>query len=127
MINDQYGHETGDEVLRGLAALLKHSLREVDSVARWGGEEFIILLPRTGKDDSFSTAAKILKAVSAWRLEEIPDLRVTVSIGIASAGPRTDTSVKLVRAADFALYEAKNRGRNRIEAAPEQTPPEEAK
>ena len=118
-INDRYGHETGDSVLKELAALLKHSLREADTVARWGGEEFLILLPRTEKDDAFVTALKTLRAISGWRFGQIPDLRVTVSIGVATAGGNTDTPVRLVRAADLALYEAKNRGRNRVEISPE--------
>jgi two-component system cell cycle response regulator len=121
-INDRYGHETGDSVLMELAALLKDILREADTVARWGGEEFLILLPQTGQDGASVTALKILRAVTELRLPQIPDLRVTVSIGIAPSGRSTDTPAKLVRAADLALYEAKNRGRNRIESAPEKTP-----
>jgi diguanylate cyclase (GGDEF)-like protein len=121
-INDRYGHGAGDSVLKELAQLLKDILREADTVARWGGEEFLILLPQTGQDGASVTALKILRAVTELRLPQIPDLRVTVSIGIAPAGRSTDTPAKLVRAADLALYEAKNRGRNRIESAPKKPP-----
>jgi diguanylate cyclase (GGDEF)-like protein len=113
-INDQHGHLAGDAALKGLAELLTRSLREADTAARWGGEEFLILLPQTEITAASVPAFKILRAVSDWRLAQLQGLQVTVSIGIASADVTTDTPAKLVRAADHALYEAKNKGRNRI-------------
>jgi diguanylate cyclase (GGDEF)-like protein len=113
-INDQHGHHAGDAALKGLAELLTRSLREADTAARWGGEEFLILLPQTEITAASVPAFKILRAVSDWRLAQLQGLQVTVSIGIASADVTTDTPAKLVRAADHALYEAKNKGRNRI-------------
>ncbi len=113
-INDQHGHHAGDAALKGLAELLTRSLREADTAARWGGEEFLILLPQTEITAASVPAFKILRAVSDWRLAQLQGLQVTVSIGIASADVTADTPAKLVRAADHALYEAKNKGRNRI-------------
>jgi len=113
-INDQHGHLAGDAALKGLAELLTRSLREADTAARWGGEEFLILLPQTEITAASVPAFKILRAVSDWRLAQLQGLQVTVSIGIASADVTADTPAKLVRAADHALYEAKNKGRNRI-------------
>ena len=120
-INDLYGHEAGDSVLRGIAELLKSHLREVDTAARWGGEEFIILLPRTEKHNAFEPASRILKAISDSRFELVPNERVTVSIGVACADRGTDTAAELIRVADSALYAAKEKGRNRIEFAQERT------
>jgi two-component system cell cycle response regulator len=119
-INDSYGHKAGDSVLREIAQLLKQSMREVDTVARWGGEEFIVVMPQTARDKALVPASRMLDAISGKRFEAIPDERVTVSIGIAFAGRNADTVEKLVGAVDFALYEAKRKGRNRIEIAPEE-------
>jgi two-component system cell cycle response regulator len=126
-INDSYGHEAGDSVLMEIAQVLKQSIREVDTVARWGGEEFIVLMPQADRGGVMGPASRILDAISSKRFEPIPDERITVSIGIAFAGRSVDAVDKLVRAADFALYEAKRNGRNRIEIAPEENTVEEGK
>ncbi len=116
-INDEYGHHTGDIVLKGTAKLLKSCVRETDTVARWGGEEFIVLLPETKKEAAFKVASKILKTVSDYKFSDI-SRQVTVSIGIASIPePSIDTAEKLIHASDIALYEAKAHGRNKIEVA----------
>jgi len=116
-INDEYGHHAGDKVLKEIAKLIKSCVRETDTVARWGGEEFIILLPETKKEDALQVASKILKVVSDCKFSDIPR-QITVSIGIASIPePSIDTAGKLIHASDSALYEAKAHGRNRIEVA----------
>ncbi|MBA2380250.1 MAG: sensor domain-containing diguanylate cyclase, partial [Blastocatellia bacterium] len=109
--NDTFGHPAGDSALRKVAEVLKASLRGVDVAARWGGEEFAILLPNTKTDEAFLIAERIRVEVET---AEMPKRRITVSIGIATESPEIDTSGELIQAADFALYEAKNRGRNTV-------------
>jgi diguanylate cyclase (GGDEF)-like protein len=118
-INDLYSHNAGDSVLKEVAQLIRQSLREVDTVARWGGEEFVAALPETDKDQAVEPATRILQSISSKRFEQIPDECITVSIGIACAEEDEDTVDKLLSMADLALYEAKRKGRNRIEFAPE--------
>jgi len=113
-VNDEYGHRAGDTVLRELSQIIKICLRKVDTVARWGGEEFVALLPRTKKEDAFRAASRILQAIADYKFPDI-DKQVTVSIGIASIPDLSiDTAEKLVDASDSAMYEAKKRGRNQI-------------
>lgn len=118
-INDTYGHHIGDIVLKETAHILKSTVRvDIDTVARWGGEEFILLFPMTDKKNAVTSATRILREISDHRFPEIPDERITVSIGIASApdpDAKMDNEEKLIHAADTALYAAKNNGRNRIE------------
>jgi diguanylate cyclase (GGDEF)-like protein len=117
LINDTYGHETGDLVLKEIAASLKTLLREVDTIARWGGEEFIVMMPHTDINGASVPASRILKTIAEKIFTKIPDAHVTVSIGLACAGETQNTPDVLVNAADLALYEAKRKGRNRIEVA----------
>ncbi len=116
-INDEFGHQAGDSVLKEIAGLIKQSVRAVDTVARWGGEEFVVLLPRLKKfEDATVSAFRILKAVSENEFSAVPGIRVTVSIGISGVpDPDIDNSEQLLDAADQAMYEAKGKGRNRIE------------
>jgi two-component system cell cycle response regulator len=114
-INTEYGHATGDMVLKELAKLIKSCARETDTVARLGGDEFIVLLPETKKEEALQTAKRILEAISHHQFSNI-SRQITVSIGTASVPEASiDTAEKLIRASDFALYEAKAKGRNRIE------------
>jgi diguanylate cyclase (GGDEF)-like protein len=114
-INDTYGHNTGDEVLRELSQVMLNCLRKADTVARWGGEEFIILLPETSKKDALLIASRILTSVSNFKFSSLPG-QVTVSIGLAGIPePDIDTTDKLIAASDNALYQAKAKGRNRID------------
>jgi diguanylate cyclase (GGDEF)-like protein len=114
-INDQYGHRTGDLVLKEMANVIKNCLRKVDTVARWGGEEFVILLPGTTKDKAFQAASRIKEAVFQYQFSAI-QRQITVSIGIASIpDPSIDSAEKLIDTADHALYKAKAGGRDRIE------------
>ncbi len=117
-INDMFGHHTGDTVLKEIAQIISGTAREIDTVARWGGEEFIVLLPQTKKEDALQPALRILTAISEHKFQGISDEQITVSIGVASAPePSIDTEDKLIQASDFALYEAKKNGRNRVEIA----------
>lgn len=117
-VNDTYGHKTGDSVLREIAEVLRRSIRAVDTPARWGGEEFIVLLPQTGKKDAMMVAQRLLQSVSQHPFTELPNKEVTVSIGLASAPDSSIDSIeKLIHASDEALYNAKRNGRNRIEVS----------
>jgi two-component system cell cycle response regulator len=114
-MNDEYGHHTGDQVLKEISQLMKTCLREADTMARWGGEEFIVLLPETTKKNALQVASRLLTSVSACKLSSFPG-RITISIGLAGVPePTIDTSEKLIAASDHALYQAKAGGRNRIE------------
>ncbi len=118
-INDAFGHHAGDAALKETAKIITESAREADTVARWGGEEFIIILPQTKKEEALQAATRIVKAISEHNFQDIPNERITVSIGVASI-PHTsldiDSKEKLIQTADCALYAAKLKGRNRIES-----------
>lgn len=122
-INDRHGHLAGDLVLQRVAAELKSLLRDTDFIGRFGGEEFLIVLPETSLDGARAFAEKVRLRLEAMTipLEEGASLRVTTSIGVASRDEVGDQgrarSRALIAAADKALYTAKDRGRNRVEAA----------
>ena len=108
-INDTYGHDVGDLVLKALVRVVRESVRQQDIVARWGGEEFTILLPQTGKDAALQLAERLRKKIA---VNDFPKVgRITVSIGLAELQV-DDTSDALVKRADLALYQAKDSGRN---------------
>ncbi|WP_263772169.1 sensor domain-containing diguanylate cyclase [Propionivibrio soli] len=109
-INDTLGHATGDQVLRHVAKILKSSLRQTDFVARFGGEEFIVLLPATDTSDARIVAENIRHAVEVSPPDEVE--RVTVSVGVATANPQQAAEDEAVHEADEKLYEAKHAGRN---------------
>ena len=115
-INDSRGHLAGDAVLREVALVLKDSLRTVDSVGRYGGEEFVVILPHTPKDEAFRTAERIRQRVDAHAFDIGEDrVHVTVSVGVATfPSDEVDGPNALVREADRALYAAKEAGRNRV-------------
>jgi two-component system, cell cycle response regulator len=113
----QIKNYAGDIVLKEIAQLIKFCLRKVDTLARWGGEEFAVLLPRTKKEDAFIVASRILGTISEYGFPDV-NKEITVSIGIASIPDLSlDTAEKLIDASDMSLYEAKRKGRNRIEIA----------
>jgi diguanylate cyclase (GGDEF)-like protein len=119
-VNDRYGHPSGDAVLREFAQLLDESVRDVDLAGRWGGEEFLLILPGTDLDGGAQVAERIRLAL-AGRIVLSADgspIPVTASFGVA-ATPPASTAAELFSAADAALYEAKRNGKNRVEVAPE--------
>ena len=118
-VNDSFGHQTGDIVLKEVAHVIQTTLREVDTPARWGGEEFIALSPNTTRENAIKAAERIRKAVASHTFAGIGDRQITVSIGVAGMpDPALDSLDKLIHAADVAMYEAKKNGRNRVEPAP---------
>ncbi|HET7452127.1 MAG TPA: diguanylate cyclase [Thermoanaerobaculia bacterium] len=118
-VNDRFGHDVGDEVLREIGRRLRLSCRTGDTVARIGGEEFALILTRTGGEGAVSVAERTRAAISGSpAATSVGALSVTVSAGIASAGgPIAFDPQELYRAADDALYEAKRAGRNRVSMA----------
>lgn len=116
-INNTHGHLAGDAVIKGIAGVIRGELRRYDIAARFGGEEFCVLLPSATPEQAFEIAERIRRAVEAARFEEetVPEpLSATVSIGVAGF-PRDAVEAKgLVHAADIAVYEAKAGGRNRV-------------
>jgi len=114
-VNDQLGHHRGDEVLKHIADRLASTLRSHDTLGRWGGEEFLILLPRTDQQGAEALAERVRSSIADEPLRDHEEaLNITVSIGVA-AGAVTDP-VQLLSRADRALYRAKAAGRNRIAA-----------
>jgi diguanylate cyclase (GGDEF)-like protein len=113
-VNDTYGHQTGDRILKQVAALLSRLARKVDTVGRYGGEEFAILLPKTTAQQAGKMAERIRKVVERhpFGLEGV-GVPVTLSIGVASAPADATGQDHLVSVADKALYRAKEQGRNR--------------
>jgi diguanylate cyclase (GGDEF)-like protein len=111
-INDTYGHQTGDEVLREISTRCRQTLRSNDVFGRYGGEEFLVVFPETTIDEAGAVAERLRVAVGGQPIQ-IGDkaLEVTVSIGLASHAPGHDLD-KLVERADAALYAAKQSGRN---------------
>ena len=118
--NDMCGHLAGDEALKITAEIIKASLREMDIVARYSGEEFCAVLPGTSKSEAMIVAERIRSEIEAKRFpseSDIPLRRLTASLGVASFPEDGRTFTDLVHASDVALYEAKASGRNRIVAA----------
>ena len=112
-INDRYGHQAGDVALKHIADCAARHLRSADVLARYGGEELILLLPESGKEQAWSVAESIRKAVAVQALEFERDLiRLSLSAGIAEISPADDGLERAIRRADHALYEAKSAGRN---------------
>jgi len=113
-VNDTWGHQIGDLVLQNLTQLLTDALRQTDILARYGGEEFVILLPHTSEEESFKLAERLRVAVEQTPLHRIPELRVTVSIGVTCLLPNDDDAYSLLERADKAMYWAKREGRNKV-------------
>jgi diguanylate cyclase (GGDEF)-like protein len=115
-INDASGHQAGDQVLREVARTLREGLRTVDALGRYGGEEFVAVLPHTPSVEALATAERLRRAVAEADLSSGgKPIRATISVGVASCpAPGMDAPGDLVRAADKALYAAKQAGRNRV-------------
>jgi diguanylate cyclase (GGDEF)-like protein len=112
-INDQFGHAAGDAVLLRLSSLLKTSVREFDIVGRYGGEEFVIILPETSPSATYEVAERLRLLISK-HFENIDIPLITVSIGAASSLPETADLDSLIHFADIAMYTAKKSGGNRV-------------
>jgi diguanylate cyclase (GGDEF)-like protein/PAS domain S-box-containing protein len=116
-VNDTHGHRVGDRVLRSLADRINQNIRQVDILGRYGGEEFVILLPETELFKACEIAERIRSAVSAEAILESENgpIQVTVSLGVTRATRGTSSLPELLEQADKALYQAKQNGRNRVE------------
>ncbi len=114
-INDRHGHPVGDAVLRAVAAVLQRSVRETDIVARYGGDEFAVLLPRTHLTGALTVAERVWRELSSLHPGSDLTLRVTASLGVSGFPHRSVlTAEQLVLTADQALFQAKREGRNKI-------------
>jgi diguanylate cyclase (GGDEF)-like protein len=113
-INDEFGHLTGDEVIREVGRLLRETAREADIVARFGGEEFTIVAPESSDEGALILADRVMTAFRAHRFRSLPpDIRITVSLGVAASFAHDDEVAKtLLARADEALYVAKRNGRD---------------
>lgn len=115
-INDTYGHQTGDLVLKKFSAVCRQAFREIDILGRMGGEEFAILLPETSGAQAFEAAERLRSRIESTRIsiEHHAAIEFTVSVGVASVVSKDDTLDALLSQADDALYKAKNAGRNQV-------------
>jgi diguanylate cyclase (GGDEF)-like protein/PAS domain S-box-containing protein len=114
-VNDRWGHETGDEVLVSLVRICRSRLRGDDTIMRWGGEEFLLLLPETRRDTAAKLAERLRAELeSACVMRDATKIVTTVSIGIAEVGAADSCADDVVRRADCLLYQAKRAGRNRV-------------
>jgi diguanylate cyclase (GGDEF)-like protein len=117
--NDTHGHEAGDRVLQHVAAVIRQTVRDVDTPARFGGEEFVVLMPETGYRASHDAAERLRRSIESHPLTwNGRPLSVTVSIGASGCPDCTVTATEVMRLADEALYRAKAAGRNRVVSAP---------
>jgi diguanylate cyclase (GGDEF)-like protein len=114
-VNDRCGHHVGDEVLRRVADIFRHWLRRGDLAGRIGGEEFAVILPRTGAEAALEVADRLRQFIEEARLpDDERECKVTASIGVATDADGIDGLEALMKRADEVLYQAKSRGRNRV-------------
>ncbi len=116
MVNDKHGHAVGDEVLKGVARLLQAGVREYDRASRYGGEEFLVLLPETKAEIAQEIAERLRTSIAVWKLihqERLWPFSMTMSFGVAEMLPG-ETWENVVERADRALYRAKKAGRNQV-------------
>jgi diguanylate cyclase (GGDEF)-like protein len=115
-VNDTYGHPTGDVILYETARILRETAREIDMVGRYGGEEFIVILPNTDEGEAARFAERVRERVEEYLFrDEANEIRMTTSAGVACfPAPGVDTPESLLKRADDALYHAKESGRNRV-------------
>ena len=111
-INDGHGHDVGDYALRAVTGLVEDNIRAADVVARWGGEEFLVMMPQSQLDAAASAAEKLRLAIARHHFEKVGDL--TASFGVTAFVPSDDVN-SLLKRVDAALYQAKQNGRNRVE------------
>ncbi len=125
-VNDSYGHDAGDEVLRSLVSFCQKSIREIDELGRFGGEEFLILMPNTSEAEAFAAAERLRKGIEGLACVSAhgKEIRVTVSLGVAVLRPSKETDTyqamkQLISRSDRAMYQAKESGRNQTRAGAE--------
>lgn len=123
-VNDGYGHTTGDAILQRVGVVMREAVRETDIPARYGGDEFALILPGVGKTAGYAVAEKLRAAVASERIAVVdPDrngeVSITISVGLASAGPSAPDAERLLVVADRALYRSKELGRDRVMIAPD--------
>ena len=116
-INDSYGHTVGDQVLFQLANLLQEEIRDPDMVGRYGGEEFLVVLPNTNLESASEQATRLCKRVRELDLDVGVHVRLTISIGVAEYHHGQENWQKFLSRADLALYDAKNAGRDQWKVA----------
>jgi diguanylate cyclase (GGDEF)-like protein len=119
-VNDEHGHQQGDEVLASVAAVLREHSRDIDAPARYGGEELAVVLPQTDSEGAAQLAERMREAVERLRVPRVGghgSLHVTASFGVAALPESAFDQEELVAAADAALYRAKRSGKNRVERA----------
>lgn len=116
LVNDRYGHLTGDMVLKTLSELVIHSCRGMDIACRYGGEEITVILPETDAEGAMEIAERLRKVVEAYHFElgDSKNGHITVSIGVSTSSESIKSSRELTESADLALYQAKEQGRNRV-------------
>jgi len=118
-INDSYGHDVGDDVLREFASRVSHNVRGIDLACRYGGEEFVVVMPDTDMTFAYMVAERLRQSVAdiPFKIGVPPgQITVTISIGVTASEGTADTAEALLRRADQALYRAKRDGRNRVVA-----------
>ena len=114
-VNDTYGHLVGDQVLRVIAGLCNKRMRKYDLLGRYGGEEFVVILPHTTIAQALTTAERIRENISQTEIKTTEStINVRVSIGVAALTKKMETLESLLDQADRALYQAKDTGRNRV-------------
>lgn len=114
-INDEYGHMTGDQVLKHIAAYLQQALRKSDGIGRYGGEEFLLFLPETNQDTAYEVMDKCIKGLAEQEFNvDGKSIRITASVGVSEVRDDDDDAWLAVKRADFALFKAKESGRNKV-------------
>lgn len=114
-INDTFGHALGDKTLITVAWAIKNCLRQVDGFGRFGGEEFVAILPETALEDAKTTAQRICQVINQLNIElDQQKVRVTASIGVATFSPQDNNLEEVIKRADHAMFAAKNQGRNQV-------------
>lgn len=118
-VNDRWGHQVGDEVLKHISRIIQSQLRESDILARYGGEEFILLMPNSNVKEAEHVAERIRASITAYRMHQTNTVqRITVSMGVAALTEEVDSLDHLIRHADSALYKAKESGRDCVKVYP---------
>ena len=110
-INDTYGHDVGDEALKVFSEKINENIREIDMFARWGGEEFMILMPNVSIDDACSVAEKLRKVITSTEVKKLDS--ITASFGVTDLH-EDETAESFIKRVDLAMYKAKNNGRNNV-------------